>query len=154
MFAFLLCFSYGISFFVSVEYTIATGIYSYRRKLYIKPSTSLPVQISLKDNEVDMSSLISALERYEESPYDQFSYLEHRFFPWFLQVIDRLCNSSNASSSCAEKTHAEVRGTLDRLYKDWEDQIHYPDGYDRPQSNLSKTAMDILNSDCSEDCGV
>ena len=117
---------------------------------------SSPVKITLRGNEVDMSSLIPALELVKESPYDNFFFLERFVFPKTSEKIRSLCKNSNLPSDCEEKANTELRGTLDRIYQELENEILYPVKYfsigSERMSGLFQKGMDVLGSDCRGKC--
>ena len=108
-------------------------------------------ELKLQGNEVDISYLLPTLEKTKTSKYDSFNYLENRFWPTISQSINHLCQV-NALNSCGKKTLAELRGTLDGIYKDLEDKILYPDSYKPLNRHVSKDSIDILDSDCPANC--
>ena len=117
---------------------------------------SSPVKITLRGNEVDMSSLIPALELIKESPYNNFFKMERFVFPKTSEKIRSLCKNSNLPSDCEEKANAELRGTLDRIYQELENEILYPGKYfsigSERMSGLFQKSMDVLDSDCRGKC--
>ena len=150
----LICFSYGINFSLAAEYTeeLDPFLFSFRGVDYL----TSPVKISLKGNEVDTSTLIPALERAKQSPYDTFDYIEALSFPTIKEKISSLCKRSNLPDICEEKAVTELRGALDKIYQDLEDQILYPSGYHPINSErvdgFFKKAMDFLDSGCLGNC--
>ena len=147
----LICLAYGASFFASAEHIEETWLF-FRE---VNPLTS-PVKITLKGNEVDMSSLIPALERAKQSPFDNFLILEKVSFPVISEKLSSLCKKSNLPSACTERAVAKVRKTLDGIHQHLENQILYPMGYHPINSErvqgFFKNAMGILDSECLGNC--
>lgn len=119
-------------------------------------SPSSPVRVTLKNNEVDISTLIPALERVKESHFDNIFKMEYISLPIISETINNLCKKSNLPKACEEKANAEVRENLDKIYQELESHILYPSGYHPINSErvvgFFEKAMNVLNSDCLGDC--
>lgn len=157
---FIICFliylSCGAVFSVFAEDTeeIETVVFFFKDVDLLKS----PVKIRLEGfmgNSVDMSAVISALERVKQSQHDHFFYLERVSFSKISEKIESLCEKAFVSFLCRLQANKELREALDRIHQDLKDRILYPDGYREIGSSgrfLFKKAMDILDSDCLEKC--
>ena len=152
---FLICFLYGVGFSVSAEDTEEINSID----LYFKGigSPKSPVKIKLDGfagYKVDMSAVISALERVKRSSYDNFFYLENVTFHKVSSKIDSLCSNAPVSFVCELKAKGELREALDKIHQDLKDKILYPNNYKkiaRFQNNLLiEKVIGILDSD--SDC--
>ena len=118
-----------------------------------KPTS--PIRIRLKDNYVDISNVISVLERVKESPYDNSFNLEVSFGDIILKT-DQLCEKSNVPFRCQNRSIVELSDNVDRIIQDLEGQILYPDRYipikSEGGSRFFQEGKDFLDSDCLGSC--
>ena len=124
--------------------------------LKLKGVASLPVKITLKNNEVDLSSLIPSLEIIKKSHFNNSTVIEEGIIPIISEKIKNLCRKTPIPNTCEQKANTEVRENIDRIYQELENHILYPDNY-FPTSNalrkaFFKKALDFLDSDCLGSC--
>ncbi|MDE0118985.1 MAG: hypothetical protein OXM55_03130 [Bdellovibrionales bacterium] len=119
------------------------------------PDPDNPAEISLKGNEVDMSSALSALERVTKSPYDYTSDIDS-IVSEISETVNLLCGKSRTSETCKKKANTELKDTRDKIYQYMENQFLYPLDYQpisETRTSLSfKKSMNTLDSDCLEKC--
>ncbi|MYE07208.1 MAG: hypothetical protein F4X95_00395 [Oligoflexia bacterium] len=118
-------------------------------------SRPFPIEASLKGNEVDMSSVLSALERVTKSPYDYISEIDF-IVSEVSETISLLCGKSQLPETCKEKANTELQKTQNKIYQALENQILYPLDH-QPIGEASaprslKQSMDALDFDCLEKC--
>ena len=149
----LICFPCKTVFSASAELTEKISSFD----LYLKgvdfPDT--PIEITLKGNEVDISSLLSVLEKVKESPYDNFNKLE-KFFPKMAEKVTNLCKHSDFHEDCARQAYLQTMGTVSDIYQEMQEHILYPESYQDYHLFTGQGdafySFTQLNLDCVENC--
>ena len=113
-----------------------------------------PVRIVLRRNSVDLSSVISAIERTEKKSHYRLIGQVNESLKEVIKVIKRLCQKSNDKETCIKNGENTLNGLFDRIKRERQERTRYPYPY-RDNSHLKEDLenMPIMN-EFIPDCNV
>ena len=111
------------------------------------------VKMELRNDEVDISAVIQAIDRIKESNYDNSRDLSFIFSKVRDTVIDLCRQSQHDEEICIETSTAKLNDFYKDLTEEMSDRILYPALYYPPEDRYSDfnfiDAIDFLDSDCA-----
>ena len=121
-------------------------VFSYRS---VKDITE-PVQMRLTEDEVDLSSVMQALERAKKSQHIGVLWkIKNIILPDFIHNIKTLCQQSNNIKKCIHKGEATLIKAFRDVGKELSSRVTYPYRYPDDISYFKK-AFDSLDSECQK----
>lgn len=110
-----------------------------------------PVNMELRNGEVDISSVIQAIERIKESDYEQFLDMDRTFRTVFRRVrrtIRRFCRQTKNKRNCRRNSIKAFNKFRSNLYKEISDRLLYPSTHKPSDLAPFTQAIDFLDLNC------
>ena len=93
----------------------------------LNPPTS-GAKMALKNNKVDLSSVIRNLERVKKSHYENMTILDCGHYI-IQNDIARLCESSKKTELCITNANTELQAAINKIKEELSEKILYPEKY-------------------------
>lgn len=107
-----------------------------------------PVKMELKNDKIDLSSVIQSLNRSKKSYYSDtflfYKILHKILFP----KIKKLCEQSKNKTNCTNTAKTHINSVINNINKEVSNRIFYPYWYEEQPQDFTE-AMNFLNSNCT-----
>ena len=106
-----------------------------------------PIKMELKNNNIDLSSVIQSLNRAKESYYFD-TFLFYSILSKIFPKMKALCNQSKNKTNCLKIANTNIHLAIHDIKNQVSNRILYPHWYEKQDQNFTK-AMNVLNSNCT-----